>query len=100
MSDRLFMLFPDGRVEEVLDDGDTVDFDREPSLYDDLVKAGYPLHHDRLGGSSFDNIIDLRVVEPDRVIVYTTGPEPREHDMGPAAGLFLAWLRRVEGGDR
>jgi hypothetical protein len=91
-NNRGFMLWPDGRIEEVDDEGDTWDYDREPGLFDDLVKAGYPLmKHDQIG--NWDGIIDLRV-EDGRVIVHTQGPpKPYEHDMGAASELFLAWFR-------
>jgi hypothetical protein len=36
----------------------------------------------------------------DQVTVFTTGPEPREHDMGEAAWLFLAWMRQHAAGDK
>lgn len=94
---RIFMLWPDGRIEEVDDDGDTYDYPNEPGLYDDLVVAGYPTFRDdstRLGtAGSFDAIIDLRV-EAGRVIVHTNKIPPHEHDMGPAGDLFLSWFRQ------
>jgi hypothetical protein len=93
-NERLFMLFPDGRIEEVDKEGDGWDFDPDPALYEKLVKAGYPpsYHGDF---STFDAIIDLRVVG-DQVTVFTPGPTPREHDMGVAGELFLAWLRNAD----
>jgi hypothetical protein len=89
---RVFLLWPDGRIEELDDEDGTWDYDPDPALYEDLVKAGYPpsYHGDF---SNFDAIIDLRVVG-DQVTVFTPGPKRREHDMGSAAGLFLAWMRR------
>jgi hypothetical protein len=65
----------------------------EPSLYEDLVLAGYPLTNDESLGKYY---IDLSV-DPDDltdVTVYTSGPNHGEHLMGPAAGLFLAWYAR------
>lgn len=91
--ERLFMVFPDGRIEEFNDDHDHWDYDPDPCLYEDLLKAGYPpsYHGDF---SSYDAIIDLRVVDG-QVTVFTPAPQrPREHDMGTAAGLFLEWLRQ------
>jgi hypothetical protein len=95
MTYRGFMLWPDGRIEEVDPDGETYDYPAEPSLFDDLVKAGYPLlKHHEVG--DWDGIIDLRV-EGSRVIVHTQGPpKPYEHDMGAAGELFLAWLRLAD----
>jgi hypothetical protein len=89
---RVFLLWPDGRIEELDDEDDTYYYDPDPDLYEELVKAGYPpsYHGDF---SIFDAIIDLRVAG-ERVTVFTPGPTPREHDMGPAAGLFLAWMRQ------
>jgi hypothetical protein len=93
-AERLFMLFPDGRIEEVADEGEGRDYDPDASLYEDLVKAGYPpsYHGDF---SIFDSIIDLRVVG-DQVTVFTPWPTPREQDMGAAGELFLAWLRKAD----
>lgn len=88
---RGFMLFPNGSIEEVDEDGDTFDYPSEPGLFDDLVTAGYPLHKDP-EISRWDGIIDLRV-EGEAVIVHTTGVKPREHNMGPAGELFLSWYR-------
>lgn len=90
-NNRGFMLWPDGRIEEVDEDGDTWDYDREPGLFDDLVKAGYPLFKNP-NVPSFDNIIDLHV-DDGRVVVHTNGEKPYEHDMGAASELFLAWFR-------
>jgi hypothetical protein len=90
--ERVFILFPDGRIEEIDADGDTYDYDPDPDLYETLVKAGYPTsYHGDF--SPFDAIIDLRVVG-DQVTVFTPGYRPREHDMGPAGELFLAWMRK------
>jgi hypothetical protein len=99
MADRLFILWPDGRIEEVDDEGDTYDYPSEPGLYDDLVKAGYPLSGDTVGSGTWDGIIDLRVEDGARVIVHSTGRARGEHDMGPASELFLAWLRRADQDD-
>lgn len=90
-AERLFIVFPDGRIEEVDDEGDSQDYDPDPDLYEKLVKAGYPssYHGDF---SPFDAIIDLRVVG-DQVTVFTPGHPPREHDMGAVGELFLAWFR-------
>ena len=99
MADRLFILWADGRIEEVNDEGDTYDYPSEPSLFSDLVKAGYPLSGDTVGSGTWDGIIDLRVVDGTRVIVNSTGPTGGEHDMGPLSGLFLAWLRRADQDD-
>lgn len=94
MSYRSFMAFPDRRVEEVTDDG-TIDHVSDPTLYDDLLTAGYPLHRDD-NADQFDSIIDVRVEDDGRVLAHTTGAAPREHDMGPASVLFLAWFRGTE----
>lgn len=76
----------------------TWDYD-EPSLYEDLVLAGYPLTDDHNLGKYY---IDLSV-EPDDltdVTVYTTGRNHGEFSMGAASGLFLAWYaRNVHDGD-
>lgn len=90
--ERLFILWPDVRVEEVDDEGDTYDYPSEPGLFDDLVTAGYPLLGDTALGSTWDGIIDLRV-EDDRVVVNS---KSGEHDMGAAGELFLAWLRTAD----
>jgi hypothetical protein len=93
ISYRGFMLWPDGRIEEVDGDGETYDYDPEPGLFDDLVTAGYPLHRDdRIG--RWDGILDLRV-DGSTVIAHTSGPESREHDMGAASELFLSWFRKA-----
>ncbi len=91
MSARGFMLWPDGSIDEVDEEGESYTYPLEPGLFDDLLTAGYPLHKDPDGGR-WDGIIDLRV-EDDRVICHTNGPAPHEHDMGPAGELFLAWYR-------
>lgn len=92
MSDhRIFMLWPDGRIEEVNEDGDTYDYDPEPGLFDDLVTAGYPLLGDVVGAGTWDGILDLRVEGDARVVVHSNSGE---HDMGAAGELFLAWFRR------
>ncbi|WP_433730847.1 hypothetical protein ACQP2Y_21165 [Actinoplanes sp. CA-051413] len=92
MKYRGFMLFADGRIEEVDAGGDTFDYPPEPGLYGDLLQAGYPLHGDQEIGR-WDGIIDLRV-ENDRVIVHTSGAPPREHDMGDAGAQFLSWYHQ------
>lgn len=91
LSERVFLLFPDGRIEELDQDGDTLDYDADADLYEELVRAGYPpsYHGDF---SPFDAIIDLRVVGEQ--VTVSTGPGSPEHDMGPAAALFLTWMRR------
>jgi hypothetical protein len=74
------------RVERVLEGGmSSIDFE-EPSLYDDLVLAGYPLNNDDALGGYYLDI----AVRDDRVFVFTSNPAA-EHDMGEAAGLFLGW---------
>lgn len=93
---RGFMLWPDGCIEEVDAEGETYDYPAEPGLFDDLVKAGYPLHGNK-EIRRWDGIIDLRVEDDGRVIAYTSGAEPYEHDTGPAGELFLAWFRREAG---
>jgi hypothetical protein len=87
---RCFVLFPDDRIEEVDAEGNLWAHQPAPGLYDRLVLAGYPLHLDPVL-PAWDGIIDLHV-EAGRVVVHTTGPAPREHDMGAAASLFLAWF--------
>lgn len=88
---RGFMLFPDGRVEEVDTDGGLWEYAPVPGLFDELVLAGYPLHRDPVL-AAWDGIIDVHV-DGDRVVAHTTGLKPWEHDMGAAAELFLAWFR-------
>lgn len=90
---RIFMLWPDGRIEEVDEEGETYDYERESGLFDDLVMAGYPLLGHVAGAGTWDGIIDLRV-EGNRVIVHAKGTESGEHDMGAASELFLAWFRK------
>jgi hypothetical protein len=97
---RTFLLYHNGRVDEVLDDGGLVVWDTDPTLFENLVHAGYPLHHDdEIGG-----LISLGVEDDKTVAAHTSGPEPREHDLGPAGELFLRWLRDndppAEAGDR
>lgn len=93
---RWFLIWPSGDVEEVDDDGPIGSWDGD-GLYDQLVFAGYPLHHDR-GDDADDSarwtgVIDVRVEDGHRVIGHTTGPQPLEHIMPLAeADLFLAWM--------
>jgi len=96
-AERLFILWPDGRIEEVDEEGDTYNYPTEPGLFDDLVTAGYPLSGDTIGSGTWDGIIDLRVQDNSRVIVNSTGKRAAEHDMGPAGELFLAWFRANAG---
>jgi hypothetical protein len=91
-----FILRADGQIDEVEPDGESGRWWNEPGLFDTLVLAGFPLHADPLGEARWDGILDVSVdrLDPREVTVYTTGPEPREHAMGPtAAELFLAWYR-------
>jgi hypothetical protein len=92
-NDRGFMLFPDGRIEEVDADGLTFDHQSEPGLFDDLVYAGYPLHSDTTL-PRWDGVIDVTVFG-DAVTCHTGKPNGVIH-MGPAGELFLGWLRSVD----
>jgi hypothetical protein len=87
-----FFVKPSGEVEMLATDGDTECWWQDsPSLYDDLVLAGYPICADKWG--AFYDWIDLSVDPNDlsSVTVYTCGEGPHEHDMGPVSGLFAAW---------
>jgi hypothetical protein len=92
-NDRGFMLFPDGRIEEVDPDGSTYDLPPEPGLFDDLVYAGYPLHSDTTL-PRWDGVIDVSV-EGGEVVCHTGKPDGAV-PMGPASALFLGWLRSVD----
>ncbi len=90
-----FLVWPDGRVEEIEPDGESNMIWTVPGLFDELVLAGYPLHRDRNMGR-WDGVLDL-AVDPEKlgdgVTAYTSGPEPCEHLMGPASDVFLDWYR-------
>jgi hypothetical protein len=98
MSYRGFILFADGRVEEVDADGEVYDHEPEPGLFDDLVFAGYPLQGDR-DLTRWDGIIDVRIEDDGRVFAYTSGPPPWEHDMGAAGALLRACLKASYDGE-
>jgi hypothetical protein len=86
-----FVVWSDGRVEHIDVEGDTVGEWFAPTLYGELLTAGYPLHSDQ--GSTFDGVFDLRVLASGEVQANTTGATPREHAMGEVSEVFLRWYR-------
>lgn len=94
MSYRSFLIYPTGSIAEN-DGDDRIIHVRDQTLYDTLLTAGYPLHRNDIV-AQFDSTIDLRIEEDGSVRAYTSGPEPREHHMGAAGKLFLAWLRDAD----
>lgn len=91
----LFLIWPKGTVEEVLDDDGNGWEWQAPGMYDDLVLAGYPLHRADID-RWWDGVIDLAVdpADPGSVEVYTSGKPPHEHRLtGEAAEVFLRWYR-------
>lgn len=89
---RGFIVWPNGTVEEVVDDGAATVRWTAPGLYDELLLAGYPLSANR-DDSRSDGVVDLSVdpADPREVIAYTTGKPPHERSMGAVSRVFLDW---------
>jgi hypothetical protein len=98
MTDRAFILYSDDTVEEVDAEGETINWGKHGGLYAQLVINGYPLMGDE--HTVFDGCLDI-TTDPEftTVTVHTTGKEPRDHRIeGPAADLFLGWVREEDKG--
>ncbi len=90
-----YMIWPNDQVERINPDGETTEEWSAPGLFAQLVLSGYPLHKEPSGGR-WDGVLDLRVGDDEKtVIVHTSGPELREHELGEASSLFLDWLREA-----
>ncbi|WP_213004767.1 hypothetical protein [Paractinoplanes toevensis] len=91
-TERAFLVFPDGRVEEIDEEGETSGGWKTANLHADLAAAGYPPFREE--GSPFDGGFDI-TVKDDNVTVhaYDEAGIPAAREMGPAGELFLAWLR-------
>ncbi|MEU7972176.1 hypothetical protein AB0B48_09040 [Micromonospora sp. NPDC049089] len=90
-TDRGFIVFPDGRMDEITEDDQTYTW-TVPGLYDELAFAGYARTSDT-DVRTYDGCIDLRT-DGETVTVFTTGPAPREHVLAAeVAEVFLRWYR-------
>lgn len=93
MSDRGLIIFPDGRVDEVDDEGNTT-ADMAPGIWDELIEAGYPLFSDGSNPEWGEKCIDISIDDSGSVTAYSVDENPgnREYPMGTAPQRLAAWL--------
>lgn len=99
MTERAFLLYSNGTVEEIDEEGETLTFATGSDMYGKLVAAGYPIYDDSQG-KAFDKIVDVTTDGETGATVHSIGPKPREHRMKDAdAAMFLGWVHEVDGRD-
>jgi hypothetical protein len=93
MSDRGLIVYPNGHIDEVDENGDAYTATAE-GLYAELEAAGYPLFID--GGTDLV-CFDVSVDDAGQVTAHTTGGLPHEHEMGAVTPKLAAWLESTRG---
>ena len=92
MPDRGLILFPNGVVDEVDEDGYTTSSQAD-GLWEELEAAGYPKFVDESSGGLV--CFDISVDAAGQVTAYTVDDQPgnREHPMGAVTPKLALWLR-------
>ncbi len=77
-------------ADRTINDLQTGGHHTDPTLYDDLIRAGFPFWGGTGDGDRSDIVV---LIDGGKVLAQTAGHD--EWDMGSAGVLFLGWLRTV-----
>jgi hypothetical protein len=93
MTDRRnFLMYSNGQIEEVDEDGTFTFEPDQPEFYAALRKAGLPT----ITFNKRANVLDFSLEADGSVVAYSEGHEPRKHPQSAeTAAPFLAWLSKV-----
>nr|WP_221374474.1 hypothetical protein [Actinoplanes polyasparticus] len=93
MTDRALIVFPDDRIDEVDENGDTT-AGVGSGIWAELVEAGYPRYSTGEDPEMGDECIDISVDGNGQVTAYI-GEGNQERSMGPLTPRLAAWLEEL-----